>query len=126
METTTTTTAGTTVDTYLAAWNETDPARRAALVEQAWAPDARYEDPMLEAAGHDGISEMVADVQAAYPGHTFRRTSGIDGHHDVVRFGWELTAADGSVFVAGVDMGELAPDGRFRRMIGFFGELPAG
>ena len=126
METTATTTTGTTVDTYLAAWNEPEPTRRATLVERAWAPEGRYEDPMLEATGHAGIGEMVANVQAAYPGHTFRRTTGIDGHHDVVRFGWELVASDGSVFVAGVDVGELAPDGRLRRMTGFFGELPAG
>ena len=36
-----------TVDTYLAAWNETDPARRAELVEQVWAPDGTLTDPPL-------------------------------------------------------------------------------
>ena len=46
-----------TVDTYLAAWNETDPGARARLVEEAWAPDATYLDPMLEASGHAGIAE---------------------------------------------------------------------
>jgi hypothetical protein len=27
--------------------------------------------------------------------------------------------------VAGIDVGELAPDGRLRSITGFFGELPA-
>ena len=41
--------ATTTVDTYLAAWNETDTAKRARLIERAWVGDGRYSDPMLEA-----------------------------------------------------------------------------
>jgi len=120
METTTDTN---TIDTYLAAWNETDAARRAALIERAWSPDGGYADPMLEAGSHDGISEMTAGVQATYPGHRFRRTSQIDGHHDLVRFGWELVAPDGSITVAGIDVGVLADDGRLRQIAGFFGEL---
>jgi hypothetical protein len=118
------TTIDTTVDTYLAAWNETDPQRRAELVGQAWTPAGRYLDPMLEAEGHDGISEMAAGIHGAYPGHRFRRTTQIDGHHDLVRFGWELFAPDGTVTVAGIDVGELDDDGRLRRITGFFGDLP--
>ena len=33
-------------DAYLAAWNEADPARRAALLREGWAEDARYVDPL--------------------------------------------------------------------------------
>ena len=114
-----------TVDTYLAAWNETDPAARARLVEEAWTPDATYLDPMLEAQGHAGIAEMAGTIQAAYPGHVFRRTTQVDGHHDLVRFGWELVAPDGTLTVAGIDVAELAEDGRLQHVRAFFGDLTA-
>jgi hypothetical protein len=113
----------TTIDTYLAAWNETDAARRAELVDRAWSPTGTYVDPMLEAAGRAAIDEMAATVQATYPGHRFRRTTQIDGHHDLVRFGWELVAPDGSITVSGIDVAALDGDGRLREVAGFFGEL---
>lgn len=113
-----------TVDTYLAMWNETDPARRAQHIERAWAGDGHYVDPLLEAAGHSALGAMVDGVQAKFPGHRFRRTSGIDTHHDQVRFAWELAAPDGAVVVTGIDVGALAPDGRLQRIAGFFGDLP--
>jgi len=113
------------VDTYFAMWNETDPEARRALIERAWATDGRYVDPMLEADGHAGLDQMVAGVQARFPGHRFRRLSGVDLHHDRVRFAWDLVAPDGAVTVAGVDIGELAADGRLRSITGFFGEPPA-
>lgn len=113
-----------TVDTYLAMWNETDAGRRAEHVARAWTDDGRYADPLQEAAGHAALAAMVAGVQTKFPGHRFRRTSGVDVHHDELRFGWELVAPDGSVVVAGVDVGTLAADGRLRRITGFFGPLP--
>ena len=113
----------TTVDTYLAMWNATDPAARADLIQRAWTADGHYVDPMLEADGHAALADMVETVQRTYPGQQFRRLSGIDTHHDLVRFAWELSG-DGTVTVQGVDIGELADDGRFVRITGFFGELP--
>lgn len=115
----------TTVDTYLAMWNESDSARRAELIARAWAGDGRYVDPLLEAEGHAALNEMVAGVQTKFPGHRFRRLSGVDTHHDELRFAWELVAPDGAVVVAGIDVGTLAADRRLRRVTGFFGELPA-
>jgi len=120
-----TTTIDTVVDTYLSAWNETDPARRAALIERAWAADGRLIDPPLAAEGHSGISDMASALQTQFPGHRFRRASGIDAHHDSLRFAWQLVSPDGAVALSGLDVGELAADGRLRRITGFFGELPA-
>ena len=114
-----------TVDTYLAMWNETDAARRAEHIARAWTADGHYVDPMLEAAGHAALGEMVAAVQARFPGHRFSRTSGVDVHHDQVRFAWELRGPDGAVAAAGIDVGGLASDGRLSRITGFFGEVPA-
>jgi len=114
-----------TVDTYLTAWMERDATRRASMIERVWAADGRLIDPPFAAEGHSGISEMMAAAQTQFPGHHFRRTSGIDAHHDHLRFGWELVAADGSVTLSGTDVGELDADGRLRRITGFFGPLPA-
>jgi hypothetical protein len=113
-----------TVDTYLAMWNEEDPAARATLIERAWTAGGRYSDPVQEAEGHDALSAMVEGIHSHYPGQRFRRTSGVDTHHDEVRFGWELGVPGGDVTVAGVDIGILGTDGRFERITGFFGDLP--
>jgi hypothetical protein len=130
-DTTTAPTAATTpalavvVDAYLDGLNETDAARRAELIASAWAADGRFLDPLLDARGHEALAAMVGDIQALYPGHRFARTSGIDTHHDKVRFSWEMRGPDGSLTVAGLDIAELADDGRLRTVTGFFGDLPA-
>ena len=114
-----------TVDGYMAMWNEADPARRAEGITAVWDGDARYVDPLLEARGHAELGAMVDGVQAQFPGHRFRRSSGIDVHHDVSRLGWELAAPDVAVVSAGIDFAVLGPGGRLRTVAGFFGELPA-
>lgn len=114
----------TTVDTYLAAWSEPDDARRAAMIGAAWAVDGRLVDPPLVGEDHDGISEMAKTMQAHYPGHTFRRTSGIDAHHEHLRFSWALVGPDGAVALTGIDVGDVTGEGRLQRITGFFGDLP--
>jgi hypothetical protein len=113
-----------TVDTSLAMWNETDPTRRAAHIAHAWTGDGHDVDPGQEASRHEALRAMVATVQARFPTHRFRRSSGIDGHHDQCRCGWELVAPDGAVVVAGIAVGARAPDGRRRSIVGFCGALP--
>ena len=46
------------VDTYLAMCNETDSKRREQLIEQAWARDGHYVDPMIEAKGHAALADI--------------------------------------------------------------------
>jgi hypothetical protein len=113
-----------TIDTYLTAWNETDPTRRAEVIARVWAPDGRLIDPPLAAQGHAGIGEMAAALQGQFPGHRFRRASGVDAHHNQLRFAWELVSPDGAVVLSGLDVGELTEDGRLLRIAGFFGPLP--
>ena len=112
-----------TVDAYLAAYNERDPGRRAALIDQAWATDGRLIDPPMIGEGHDGISALADALQGQFADHRFRRVSAVDAHHDHLRFAWELVGPDDSVALTGLDVGELASDGRLRRITGFFGEL---
>jgi hypothetical protein len=112
-----------TVDRYFAMWNETDAGRRDELIELAWTDSGRYVDPLLEAQGHEALAEMVAAVQAQFPGHRFARVSEIDAHHDVLRFAWELVGPDGTVAAGGVDCCVVASDGRLDSVTGFLGEL---
>ena len=115
----------TVVDTYLAALSEADPAARTDQVKAAWTDDAHFVDPLLEASGHDEIAGLADAVTAQFPGHAFRRTTGVDAHHDLVRFAWELVGPDGTVAATGLDVAVVAPDGRLARVAGFFGEPPA-
>jgi hypothetical protein len=111
------------VEAYFAMWNEEDAAKRAQLIQKAWTGSGHYTDPARDAKGHDALNKMVAEARPHFPGHTINRTSGIDAHHDQLRFSWSVVGPDGSVPVAGVDFGILAPDGRLERITGFFGDL---
>lgn len=107
---------------YLAAWNETDAARRAALLAQCWAKDGVYSDPTVEVKGAAALSAMIGKVQQQYPGARLERTSRLDAHHDVLRFGWRMVLADGKALPEGVDFVHIV-DGRIARIAGFFGAL---
>jgi SnoaL-like domain len=114
----------TTVDAYLDALTETDPTRRAALIGQAWADDGRFVDPLFDVQGHAALDELAQGVIAQYPDHAFRRTSGADTHHNVVRYTFDFVAPDGTIVITGIDVGHLAADGRLQTITGFFGDVP--
>ena len=118
--TTTETTLDSVIDTYFAMWNEPDRAKRLEVIAQAWMPECHYVDPLSDVTGYDGLADMVDGVRAQFPGATLQRTGDIDAHHDVLRFPWSATGADGSTIVAGIDVCVLADDGRLQALAGFF------
>ena len=124
MSDTSTVDLATVVDTYFAIFNETDAARRAELIPQAWADDCAYVDPLVQASGAEAINAMVGDLQGQFPGHAVTLSSDLDAHHNLVRFGWDLTDADGTLVMQGLDVGIVSDDGRLSRIGGFFGPLP--
>ncbi|MEV5594539.1 nuclear transport factor 2 family protein [Streptomyces sp. NPDC052496] len=112
------------VTRYLAAWNAAGDGT-AEAVAAAFTEDATYTDPLADTAGHDQLAAVIAAVHAQFPGFVFRPLGTPDGHHDLVRFGWELVAPDGSAPVAGFDVAALAADGRIRSVSGFLDRVPA-
>jgi hypothetical protein len=106
------------VDTYIAAWNETDASRRLALVAETFTDDARYLDPLMSGEGVDGIAAMIGAAQSQFPGHRFELSFGPDTHNDVVRFAWTLRG-DGAPVASGVDFATVDADGRLRNVTGF-------
>jgi hypothetical protein len=121
MTTTESTTTESVVDSYFAMWNTEDRATRLEHIAQAWTADAHYVDPLSDVTGYEGLADMVDGVRAQFPGATLERTGDIDGHHNVIRFPWQATGADGAVIVAGIDVCVLADDGRLQALAGFFG-----
>ena len=115
-----------TVIGYVAAWNETDPAKRRAIIARTWAEDGSYLDGHRDSIGHEAIDGMIAAVQEHFPGYRFRLSSGIDAHHDRVRFSWTAGGQpDTPLFFGGTDFAVLAPDGRLRAVTGFTDAMPA-
>ncbi|MBY8875208.1 nuclear transport factor 2 family protein [Micromonospora sp. PLK6-60] len=113
------------VDRYLAVWNEADGDARTAAVGDLFTPDATYTDPLAEVRGHEQISAVIAGVQQTFPGHVLRPHGPVDGHHDVIRFGWELVpAAGGEPIVIGFDVAVRDAEGRVCAVHGFLDKVP--
>ena len=113
-----------TVTQYMAAWNEPDDAARGALLAQCWGDNGVYLDPNVSLAGRDALAKKIGEVLASRPGARLEYMSGIDIHHAMVRFLWRLVRADGTSGDASIDFGEVGPDGRLVRIVGFFGPAP--
>jgi len=111
------------VDRHLEAYGEPDAARRESLISEVWAVDGELIDPPFEGSGRAGINELAAALQSNYPGHTFRRTTGIDHHHSFARYEWELVDPNGGVALSGLDIAEIGDDGLLRRVVGFIGPI---
>ena len=111
------------VAAYGATWNEPDEAGRADLLATSWADDGVYCDPTALVTGRAALAAHIGGFHQMMPGHTIDLVSGVDVHHDLIRFAWVMRKGD-EVVLEGMDFGELAPDGRIRRIVGFFGPFP--
>ena len=108
---------------YMAAWHEPDRARRQELLERIWAEDGTYTDPTAHVEGRAALVEHIGGFHKQFPGARLEAASGVDAHHGKLRFNWRMRLADGTVFVEGIDFGELSGDGKLQRIVGFFGPL---
>jgi hypothetical protein len=111
---------------YLAAWNETEPKRRRELVAKAWTDDGTYVDAAREGRGHDSLDAMIATAQGHFPGYRLRLASGIEAHHEYLRFSWVAGGtAEAPLYIKGTDFVVVAGDGRIRSVVGFVDAAPA-
>ena len=113
------------VKSYLAAWNEPDAAKRAPHLSTCWADGAIYVDPVSRGEGRDGLDEIITGFHAQRPGSSIALVSGIDQHHDQIRFRWDFRDENNNTLVSGIDVGEVAEDGRLAKIAGFWGDPPA-
>lgn len=115
-------------DRYVAAWNEPDPAARRKLVMALWSEDGIYMNESQGEHGHRAIETVVSHTYHEFveKGFLFRSQKNADGHHNVVRFNWEMVPAQGGAVAAtGFDLFVLSDDGRIRCDYQFNEPIPA-
>jgi nuclear transport factor 2 (NTF2) superfamily protein len=109
------------IRSYVASWNESDPAKRNLTIETTWSPDGIYRNATTEFEGHDGIAQAVGAAHDAFVSNGFVFTlANVDTNHDAVRYRWEMLPAGGGepdsigthVAVVGTD-GRLVSDHQF-------------
>lgn len=110
---------------YIAAWNETDPTARRRLVDELWAEDGRYTDPLVVAEGREAVDATLAAVQGQFAGLVFTLGGPVDAHHDIARFTWELGPQGGAALAVGFDVLVADADGRIARVHGFLDKVPS-
>jgi len=112
------------VDRYCQGWSDPDRSVRERCLREALAPDATYTDPQVDALPIERLLVHIDGVLASLPGARIERTSAVDVHHDVGRFQWRLSMADGSAPLEGIDFIDLDAGGRrIKRIVGFFGPV---
>jgi hypothetical protein len=112
------------IERYIACWNQTDPGLRRKLIDEVWAQDASYTDPLAEVTGHDAIDATIAAVQQQFPGFSFTLLGPVDSHHRQARFTWGLGPAEVEPLVIGFDVAVAGEDGRLTSVLGFLDKVP--
>ena len=106
---------------YVAAWNESDEAKRRSFLEASWADDGVYTDPMAEVVGREALVQHIGQLLERFVDSRIILTSGVDEHHGKIRFTWARISPNGGQARGGIDFGELGRDGRLAGITGFFG-----
>lgn len=92
-------------------------------LDRALAPIVEFIDPSVESHGIDEFEANVHDVQARIPGAQHSRTSGVDSHHRLHRYTWEIVQ-NGELLLPGFDVTEVDGHGMVTRVLGSSARYP--
>jgi hypothetical protein len=109
---------------YIALRNETDAARRGALLARQWTAAATYVDPLARAEDAGEIGAYIGGMHQRFPDYRFALIGEAGGHGDHVRFRWSLGPAGAEAPIEGSDVITLS-GGRVVGVIGFLDKVPA-
>jgi len=105
---------------YAAAWSADEPTRRR-ILEEIWALDGLYCDPIGRAQGREEFIAHMGRAQELFPEHRIETSSGVDEHDGHFRFSWVLVNPLDEIVIEGVDYGVVDDTGQIKTLIGFFG-----
>lgn len=110
------------LDTMLSIWNTQDAEEIRARSDAALEHNVHFVDPNHNIIGRDAFIEMVAIVQAQFPGAAYSRASRVDMQNNHCRYHWKIDW-NGKRLMNGFDVTEVNDAGKIVKVIGFFGEL---
>lgn len=111
------------IEAYVAAWNEHDPEARGRLVERACADDFRILTPGRCMRGRAGLDALIAEFQKRRPGDRARLASVVEIHESTFRY-VGVVESEGSAPVETLDTGEHDAEGRILLVLTFAGAAP--
>ena len=85
-------------------FGERDAARRKAAIETIFDRDAVFLDPQGLHAGHRGVEEAVAVLQAQFPDFAFSQIGAVDALRDYGRMAWAFGPSDEPQRITGLDV----------------------
>jgi len=111
----------TAVDAFLAAWTEKDEGRRRAALAAVATDDVTFADAFSCTAGIDDLVAHLSAAQMHMPGVVLSRAGDVRQCQGTAVVDWVAQGPDGAARGKGTNVFELAPDGRVRRVVGFWG-----
>ncbi len=112
------------VQSYVAAWNEPDPVRRNELLERACADELRVVAPREMVHGRAELAALIDGFHRRRPGDRGKLTSAVEIHNGVFRFSALISGSSAAPPVEMIDVGECNDDGRIRLIFSFVGVAP--
>ena len=112
------------IEAYVAAWNEREPEARARLVERACAEDFRLVTPGRCIRGRAAFDAFIADFQKRRPGDRARLASVVEIHESTFRYLGVVESEGGGPAAETLDTGEHDADGRLLLVLTFAGAAP--
>lgn len=103
------------VKRYVSLWNEREEDKRRDLIADLWTVEGRHVAPSVVAGGHDELVARVARSVERWvvgEGYSFRLRGAPEGHHDVMRFTWEMVDGAGDVVSVGTEILTLDDRGK--------------
>lgn len=111
--------------TYIAAWQEPDPAARARLIDSCWAAEGRIVTPGTVIQGRAGLGQAIGELLADPRGLSARLTGSIEVQGRLFRFRSVVQDCEGRVVFDGFDAAEVDADGRITVLLAFSGAPPS-
>jgi hypothetical protein len=106
------------VDRYIALWNERDGERRQSEVARLWSVRGAHLTASGRAIGHGAIAARIAREHARFVANgrfCLRPASEVASSGNVVRFDWQMVAADsGTPKATGLEFLILDDEGRIQ------------
>jgi uncharacterized protein YndB with AHSA1/START domain len=108
------------VDAFLEAWAEPDASARRRLLESAAVEELLFRDRFSCTSGLDDLATHIGAAQVHMPGLRLVREGAVRQCQGTALADWVATGPDGAPRGRGVNVLELAPDGRIASATGFW------